>query len=126
MTRLQDIVILKNDFDRLMSLVGSVYSETSELLEDELNRAKVVDARDLPKDRVTMNSVVTFFDEAANKELTIKLVYPNELKQEEDKIQRISILAPVGAALIGLQVGQSIDWPLPNGKVKTLKVLSVK
>lgn len=125
MTGSQDLVILKNDFERLISLVNTVQNETSELLEDELNRAKIVDRNSLPSDIVTMNSIVTFRDEAADKELTMKLVYPNEFN-EKDGVQRVSILAPVGAALIGLRVGGSIDWPLPSGKIKKLRVLSVK
>ncbi|MEZ4871138.1 MAG: nucleoside diphosphate kinase regulator [Bdellovibrionales bacterium] len=125
MTGSQDLVILKNDFERLISLVNTVQNETSELLEDELNRAKIVDRNSLPSDIVTMNSIVTFRDEAADKELTMKLVYPNDVN-EKDGVQRVSILAPVGAALIGLRVGGSIDWPLPSGKIKKLRVLSVK
>ncbi|MCB0371334.1 MAG: GreA/GreB family elongation factor, partial [Bdellovibrionales bacterium] len=108
MTGSQDLVILKNDFERLISLVNTVQNETSELLEDELNRAKIVDRNSLPSDIVTMNSIVTFRDEAADKELTMKLVYPNDVN-EKDGVQRVSILAPVGAALIGLRVGGSID-----------------
>ncbi|MCB0370397.1 MAG: nucleoside diphosphate kinase regulator [Bdellovibrionales bacterium] len=125
MTRSQDLVILKNDYERLISLVGIIQSETSELLEDELNRANIVEKDELPPGIVTMNSIVTFSDESANKELTIKLVYPNDVNQKDD-IQRISVFAPVGAALIGLRVGGCIDWPLPNGKIKKLRVLSVK
>lgn len=120
----ESLVIGRADFERLMGLVNVVHTETSELLEEELERAEIVQDDLLPSDIVRMNSVVSFLDETTNKELTLKLVYPEELSISPEG--RVSILAPIGAALIGLKVGQEIEWPLPNGKVKTLKVMSVK
>lgn len=112
----------QNDFQKLSSLVGSVHSDVTELLEEELNRASIVTEEALPKDVVSMNSKVCFEDLDSGAENTVTLVYPHEAKIEESKI---SILAPVGSALIGLRVGQVIHWPIPHGKKKRLKVKSV-
>lgn len=119
------LIIAKNDFEKLKILVGSVYSETSELLAEELSRATVVDLEDLPSNTVSMGSIVKFLDESMQKELSVKLTYPDELNKQEDGYQKVSILAPIGAALIGLSEGQSIEWPLPSGKKKVLKVVAV-
>lgn len=121
-----NLTISKKDYDKLIGIVMSVQTETAELLEDELNRAEIVNDESLLSKVVSMDSVVSFVDESStNNELTIQLVYPNRVEQEGAH-QKVSILAPVGAALIGLKIGQSIDWPLPNGKTKRLKVTSVK
>lgn len=119
----QNNLILTNaDFQKLSSLINSDNSKVAELLEEELGRASVVAEEELPKDVVSMNSKVCFQDLETGKQTIITLVYPHEANIEENKI---SILAPVGSALIGLRVGQTIQWPIPNGKEKTFKVVSV-
>lgn len=126
MNNSQDLIISKEDYDRILSLVSSMQNETSQLLEEELERARIVQSHEkIPTEFVSMGSVVTFLDENTKHELTLKLVYPNDVHESGD-IKKISILAPVGAALIGLKVGQGINWPLPNGKTKHLKVIAVK
>lgn len=122
----QEIIITQQDFEKLLGLVKVIDSETSELLEDELNRAKIVTEDQMPKDVVCMGSYVSFVDEATQKETNVQLVFPNEAVDKSEAYIKVSVLAPVGAALIGLKVGQNIDWPLPNGSIKTLKVISVK
>lgn len=122
----QEIIITQQDFEKLLGLVKVIDSETSELLEDELNRAKIVTEDQMPKDVVYMGSYVSFVDEATQKETQVQLVFPNEALDKSEAHIKVSVLAPVGAALIGLKVGQNIDWPLPNGSIKTLKVTSVK
>lgn len=116
------LIITENDFQKLSSLVAISDSEVAELLEEELARASVVAPDRLPSDVVSMNSKVGFIDLDTGKESIVTLVYPHEAKIEENKI---SILAPVGSALIGLRVGQVINWPLPHGKEKKLQVVSV-
>lgn len=117
------LVVLEEDFQKLNSLLHQIDATTAEQLEAELARATVVSLESLPKDVVTMNSVVRFVDQATEKENEVRLVYPHEANIEE---QKISILSPIGTALIGLKVGQSIQWPLPGGKVKDVKVVSVE
>ncbi len=70
-----------------------------------------------------MGSTVTFIDLDSNQENTVSLVYPEEANVAEMKI---SVLSPVGSALIGLRVGGAIDWPVPQGKVRRLKVTGVQ
>jgi len=116
------LTLTQSDFQKLTSLVKSTHSETAELLEEELGRASVVADEALPKDVVAMNSKVQFQDLETGKDSVVTLVYPQDANIEENKI---SILAPVGSALIGLRVGQIIQWPLPHGKQKQFKVVSV-
>jgi regulator of nucleoside diphosphate kinase len=116
------IVISKTVYQNLMLLTEKFNSEISELLELEISRAEVVDDHDLQPGIVTMNSVVTFKDLDSEKVFEVTLVYPPEADVDQN---RISILTPVGSALIGLRKGQSIDWPLPNGKTKHIKVVEV-
>lgn len=122
MTTLKILLLKQSDFQRIASLIRSRNSETTQLLEEELNRALVVDDEQLLPNVVAMNSRVKFKDLDSGKESTVTLTFPEESPPEENCV---SILAPVGAALIGLSVGQSIEWPFPNGKQRTLEVLSV-
>jgi regulator of nucleoside diphosphate kinase len=69
-----------------------------------------------------MNSVVRFADEESGKESEVTLVFPGSADVEK---QRISVLAPIGSALLGLSVGDSIDWPLPDARTRRLRVVAV-
>jgi regulator of nucleoside diphosphate kinase len=82
----------------------------------------VVEDRERPDDGVAMGSVVTFEDVRTGERSKVELVYPHEADAGRD---RISILAPVGAALIGLREGETIDWPVPRGSVRSLRVIAV-
>lgn len=117
-----NLIINQADFQKLSSLVRAAQSEIVILLEEELSRASVVPDAELPDDVVSMNCRVVFQDMETGKESIVTLVYPHEANINEGKI---SILTPVGSALIGLKVGQDIQWPFPNGKEKKLKVISV-
>lgn len=92
----------------------------AEMLLDELARAKVVDC--LPKSIVGMGSTVVFRDHDAQRDHTIKLVYPSEANIEERKI---SIFTPIGVALLGLQLGSSIVFPGKDNEQRTVEVLDV-
>jgi len=114
------LILTQTDFEKLSSLVAAAQPSVAELLEEELGRATVVPSEELPNDVVAMNSKVSFKDLDTGKESTITLVYPNEADIDEGKV---SVFAPVGLALIGLRVGQVINWPLPHGKQKKIKVI---
>lgn len=116
------IFITDQDFHRLSSLASQVEGRWAEALEEELSRAHVISQKEIPRNVVTMNSRVQFVDETTGQTSEVTLVYPQDANLSEG---RISILAPVGIALLGLSVGQSIDWTMPNGIVKNLKVLGV-
>lgn len=122
MAKINDLILTQGDFQKLSSLIKATGLEGTELLEEELSRAQVVADENLPRDVVSMNSRVTFQDLENGKETMVTIVYPHETNIEENKI---SILAPVGSALIGLRVGQVIQWPIPNGKEKKIKVVAV-
>lgn len=117
------IYITEIDAERLEHVLGGTSrSVTIDLLEDELSRAIIVPANEIPADVVTMNSIVRFQDCSTGEEFQYTLTYPSEAKIEEGKV---SILAPVGAALLGLSVGDTIEWPMPTGKARTLKLIEV-
>ena len=87
----------------------------------EMDRATVVKPVDVPPDVVTMNSTIRFVDDSNGAEFEFTLVYP----ADAGKPDTISVLAPVGSALLGLSVGQSIAWQVPGGRELDLRVLDV-
>ena len=93
-----------------------------ENLQAELDRADVLPAADVPDDVVTMHSQVYYVDETTGERRAVTLVYPHEADIAKG---RVSVLAPVGAALLGLSTGQSIDWGFPHGVRRRLRVLEV-
>lgn len=117
------ILITDQDLERLGLLLQRTQSATEHPLEEELARADVVPQAEVPKDVVTMNSRVRFMTQNAEKESEITLVYPQDADASTGKI---SVLAPIGTALLGLRVGQEIDWALPNGKTTRLRVVGVQ
>lgn len=118
------IIVTETDLDRLRRLLDHQGdSETADMLEAELGRAEVVASEAVPPNVVTMNSTVVFEDVQTGDRREVTLVYPQDASASTG---RVSILAPVGAALLGLSVGQSIDWPLPNGRTKQLRIVEVK
>lgn len=126
MSEQRTIYVTRQDKARLEALLGGHIplrnQEAAEALESELVDAKIVAPEEVPADVVTMNSKVRFVDEDAGGERIVTLVYPKDAAADEGKI---SVLAPVGAALLGLSVGQRIEWPVPGGRVKRLRIAEV-
>jgi regulator of nucleoside diphosphate kinase len=91
-------------------------------LESELERADIVDPREIPPDVVTMNSRVVFEDATTGNRTEVTIVFPQDADLERG---RISVLAPVGTALLGLAEGDSIVWPFPDGSSRCLRVVQV-
>jgi regulator of nucleoside diphosphate kinase len=120
------IVISTLDLDRLERLLESTeYARHpgADALRGEIERADVVKPQDMPADVVTMNSTLECVDEVSHETHRLTLVYPERADRDQG---RISVLAPVGTALLGLRVGQEIEWPAPGGaKPLRLKVLSI-
>lgn len=120
----RQIWITTFDLERLESLIDGVRAAGPQkkdyltLLEKELERAKVVDPRDIPGDVITMNSVVRIRDLESGEETTYTLVFPADARIEEN---RISVLSAIGTALIGYRVGDTIEWKVPSG-LKRLNV----
>ncbi|MDD3375583.1 MAG: nucleoside diphosphate kinase regulator [Candidatus Omnitrophica bacterium] len=122
------IYITDNDMKRLRELImvardyGPEDEKVLKELENELDKAKIVKFKDIPKDVITMNSVIYLLDVAEGEVAVYKLVFPNQADASED---RVSILAPLGTALLGYSVGDIIEWKVPAGiaKWKVEKVL---
>jgi regulator of nucleoside diphosphate kinase len=104
----------------LASLESSPMS--AELLLQELVRADTFEKGSLPTDVATMGSYVVFVDEKMGDERKVQLVYPWDADTELD---RISVMTLIGAALIGMPRGASIDWPNRAGIHRRLKILEV-
>ncbi|AAR34062.1 nucleoside diphosphate kinase regulator [Geobacter sulfurreducens] len=124
----RSIYITEFDLTRLEELLDKIDTEGSrdsrhlQELEDELLRAEVVEPQQIPADVVTMNSRVALKDLATGEEMVYELVFPSDARLEEN---RISILAPVGTALLGYRAGDTITWKVPGGtrKIKITKIL---
>lgn len=113
-------VVLLDDYSQLRGLARK--HVLNEELSDELDRAIVVPLERMPADVVTMHSRCIYLDENAGTAREVELVYPDEADPEQGKI---SVLAPIGSALLGLAVGHSIDWELPGGRIHRITVKCV-
>ena len=119
------IVVSSRDFNRLEQLLDSPALRrhpAAIALMDELNRAEVLPPDQIPEGVVTMHSTVECEDELAGERHTLTLVYPHESNVDTG---HVSVLAPVGSALLGLSIGQSIDWSAPDGRKLRLRVTSI-
>ena len=122
MANLPQIYLTQNDMDRLLELVEAYPGKRFEQLESELLRANVVPREKIPQDVVTMNSRVIFENESTGERREVTLVYPGSADIDAG---RISILVPIGTALLGLRVGQSIDWEPPGGQKQRYRIVDV-
>lgn len=118
------IFITDTDRDRLEKLLlgtrawSSRDKEHLQALEEELDKAHTVASRDIPGDVVTMRSQVRVKDLKAGTEMDLSVVFPSEADSETGKI---SVLAPVGTALLGYRVGDTVEWKVPGG-LRRLKI----
>ncbi len=125
MSTAPSITLTKLDVQRLEKLIDGQAENAPgvKALQAELDRAdQVVDHHEVPAGVVTMNSRVHCREEISGKDYHLKLVYPQDAGAEGT----VSVLAPMGTALLGLQVGQHIDWPAPGGKTLKLTLLAVE
>lgn len=119
------IIINELDAERIdMLLEKPEYAALpiADALNAELDRAQMCTPESIPHDVVTMNSQVKFRDLTTGEERTRTLVYPAKMT---DSATQLSVLAPVGAALIGLRTGDTIHWELPGGASAHLEVLEL-
>jgi regulator of nucleoside diphosphate kinase len=116
------ILITERDYLRIRHILSTQNSDDFENLEIEIERAKIIEENEIPTDLVRMNTTVRFMTLQDEKEMKLTLVFPEDANFSEGKI---SILAPLGSALIGLRVNQEINWMFPDGKTKTIKILEV-
>jgi regulator of nucleoside diphosphate kinase len=122
------LLIAKEDYDIIRFYLKRVISTATfnrndaKELEKELKKAKLVHRDDLPQDIVRLNSIVTIKDENENKSLELTLVTPEKANMKQ---RLISIMSPIGTALIGFRKGQKIKWTVPAGK-KTFTIMDVQ
>ena len=121
---LPPIAILRADMDKLIRLADAAegrFEQTGEFLAREIDRAQIIDGFERRPGLVAMGSRVTFRDNTTDQTRTVTLVYPEDADVAQN---RISVLTPIGAALIGLSVSQSIAWQPVDGKMRSLTVLA--
>lgn len=121
------ITLTEMDFLRLNSLMeNQSYLNAREFgieeLENELDRARVIDFPEIPTDLITMNSRFKYHNLTDDKVCEMTIVYPHQADLEK---RWVSVTAPLGAALIGLRVGDEVDWEFPDGETRRLKILEV-
>jgi len=125
-TRLPKIHLDKTLVGRLEALAASVMRrspEVGERLIDEIARAKLVAPNKMRDDVITIGSVVTYRDLDMAREHTVSVVYPENANIEEGLI---SVLTPVGVALLGLSPGATISWVTRDDETRQLEVLEVR
>ncbi|QDS99553.1 nucleoside diphosphate kinase regulator [Adhaeretor mobilis] len=112
------IVIARDDYERLENLFHSEFAQAFSdkhylhSLRGELDAATIVEMAEVPHDVVTMNSVVRLQETGSNEVGTFTLVYPVDANIAEGKL---SILAPIGTAILGYRVGDKVRWQVPDG-----------
>ena len=119
-----NIFITGYDFERLNELIETIEKDSSreqgsiEELKKEIERAEIVSSDKIPGDVMTMNSRVLLKDIDTHEEFPFQIVFPSDADLDAGKI---SVLAPVGTALLGYKVGDTIEWKVPSG-MRKLKI----
>ena len=121
-TKVPKLVLSNEDFKKLSALVASQRAEAVEMLEEEIGRALVLPESDVPEDVVSMDSAVRVRDLHSGAEHEYRLVFPHEANASEG---RISVLAPLGVALIGLKQSDEYGFLAPDGRRRRFRVLSI-
>lgn len=125
MTHEPDIVISSLDLERLQAVISS--RSVSDVLRkfnlrEELERARVVDPHSIPGNIVSMNSTVQLTLSAYKAPFYSTLVYPKDIKKDGSTL---SILSPIGTALLGMKQGDEICWPNPGGKNMSVRIENI-
>ena len=122
--KVTSIYITELDYNRLSGLIDRTRErngadrEYLNKLEAELDRAEIIEPKEIPANVITMRSKVRLKDLVSGESNTYSLVFPTEADFTEGKI---SILAPIGTAILGYRQGDTIEWPVPSG-LRKLKV----
>lgn len=121
------VILLKTDYEVLNSYVKNLQGmqvnekENYRKLSEELKKASLVEDKDFPKDVVRLDSTVVIKDLTTNRNMTVTIVLP---QKADIKQKKVSVLAPVGTALIGFKKGQIVSWNVPSGK-KDFEIIEV-
>ena len=122
------LIISTADLSQIQAAVNSARQDSRvptyllDALENELSRAQIVNPWELPSDVVALNSTVWFCDESTGEEESYTLVLP---RHADVSSSRISIMAPIGTALIGYRVGDLVEWAVPAG-ISRLRITDVQ
>ena len=123
----KDIYITKHDLQRLRKLLNDiskeVYGKESSIQEltNEMNRAHVVSPKEIPENVITMNSRVFLREVESGKDMKLWLVFPDKVDAVKNPV---SILSPLGTAMIGYKIGVVFSWESPDG-LKQMEVLDI-
>jgi regulator of nucleoside diphosphate kinase len=121
------VILTKTDYEILNSYVKNLHGmqvnekENFSKLSGELKKAEIVDDGSLPANIVRLGSTVVVKDMTTKRDLTVTIVLP---QQADIKQKKVSVLAPIGTALIGFKKGQAVSWNVPSGK-KDFKIMNV-
>jgi regulator of nucleoside diphosphate kinase len=121
------VILTKTDFEILNSYVKNLHGmqvnerENFSKLSGELKKAQIVEDDSMPADIVRLGSTVVIKDLVTNRDMTVTIVLPSKA---DIKQKKVSVLAPIGTALIGFRKGQTVSWNVPSGK-KDFKIVDV-
>ncbi|MBU2574257.1 MAG: nucleoside diphosphate kinase regulator [Elusimicrobia bacterium] len=121
------LYITKTDCERLRKYLSSPAARNSrdrgnlEILGEEIHKAKIVDSREIAPDVVTMNSRIKLKDMDTNKEILVTLVFPDDSNIEQGKL---SVLSPIGTAILGYSLGDIIEWKVPS-RVRRIQIKEI-
>lgn len=118
------LIIDERAYPRLLALAERARAQVPDLADrllEEIERADLRASAEMPEDVVTLGSEVTYRQDERTQ--TVRIVAPEDADIER---RQISVLTPVGAALLGLRVGQKISWDMPDKRVAVLEVVAVR
>lgn len=127
LTQTAPVILLRHDFEILNAHVKNLQGmqvnekENFSKLSQELKKAQIVEPEDFPSDVVRLDSTVVIKDLQTKREMTITIVLP---QNADIKQKKVSVLAPIGTALLGFGKGQKVSWEVPSGK-KDFKIMEV-
>ncbi|MEO5650264.1 MAG: GreA/GreB family elongation factor [Ginsengibacter sp.] len=121
------VILVRKDYELLNEYIKNLHGmqvnekENFRKLSQELGKAQLASEEDFPNDIVRIDSVVVIRDMATSRDMTITIVMP---PNADIKQKKVSVLAPIGTALIGFRKGQEVSWEVPAGK-KTFRIMEV-
>jgi regulator of nucleoside diphosphate kinase len=118
------ITVSERDLERLEAMLATLSTDApdADALRDELDRAQIAPSEAMPPDVVTMNSRIRFVVEPTGREVEATLVYPRDFSGRPDQL---SVTTPAGVAILGLAIGQQIEWLAPNGQTVRARILDI-
>ena len=118
------ITVSERDLERLEAMLARLPDDQPgvDALREELDRAQITESEAMPPNVVTMNSRIRFVIEPAGREMEVTLVYPRDFTGRPDQL---SVAVPAGIAVLGLTVGQQIEWLAPNGQTVRARIIDI-